>query len=130
MKSKNISCHKLYRAVYAAMPLDVRYGSALPQSPLVLPGLRPNGRGIAPEIKGNLAGRSQTFRTSGGTAAIRIPDFFTATNTFVRLILLILLVLLFPAQTTAQKQSSVRVRMERLLGLSPQKTPQIGRAHV
>ncbi len=33
------------------------------------------------------------------------------------------LMLLCPTQTTAQKQTSVRVRMSRLLGLAPQKTP-------
>lgn len=37
--------------------------------------------------------------------------------------LLMALTLLQPVSTTAQKQPSVRVRMERLLGLSPQKTP-------
>lgn len=41
-------------------------------------------------------------------------------------LLLIALMLLCPAQMTAQKQLAVRVRMERLLGLSPQKTrPQV-----
>ncbi len=37
--------------------------------------------------------------------------------------LLLALTLLHTVTTTAQKQPSVRVRMERLLGLSPQKTP-------
>ena len=36
---------------------------------------------------------------------------------------LVTLILLSPITTTAQKQPSVRVRMGRLLGLSPQKTP-------
>ncbi len=44
-------------------------------------------------------------------------------NNFLAQSMLLLLLLLCPLQTTAQKQTSVRVRMERLLGLSPQKTP-------
>ncbi len=37
--------------------------------------------------------------------------------------LLVTMMLLCAIQTTAQRQTSVRVRMQRLLGLSPQKTP-------
>lgn len=122
---------KIWRNGFAAQPPDVRYGSALPKSFAFLPGLCPDGWGVAPQVRGTPAGRSQTFRTSGGTAAKPSSQNFLVAKPSLQklqketwLTLLMLALLLIASSSFAQSRSALLpARMRQLLHLPTDKAP-------
>src|SRR2546429_9056490 len=57
-----------------AVPSDVRKASGLPASSILNFGLRP-GFGAQPQIRCAIDGSAERFRTSGGIAEFRSPNF-------------------------------------------------------